>query len=105
MIDDEQNNPVDARVKLQEVEKAWTAFIVSPAYGYYVSARQQEIEQLRFDIVNIDPVERKDEIESYKMRGDLRTTEEFLTLFEETAASLRDRINQLIGREQQSSNN
>lgn len=92
------------RLELQKVLSAWEAFMQSVAYPYYVKARQDEIDQLKMQIVTIDPVDRKDEIELFKMRGDLRTTEEFLQLFEETAASLRDRIDTLVEAEQPSSN-
>lgn len=93
----------EKRQELQKVLIAWEAFMVSPAYPFYVKARLTEIEEIKSQIISIDPVERKDEIELFKMRGDLRTTEEFLTTFEDVAAKLKDRIDELVSTENQSS--
>lgn len=96
---------VEKRQELQKVLAAWETFISSPGYPYYIGAREAEIEIKRDELISIDPIDRKDEIEAYKMRGDLRTTEEFLTLFEETVANLKNRIEQMLETEQQSGNN
>lgn len=101
MSDDfQEEGSVTIRQNLEEVLKAVSDFINGPAYIYYVNARKTEIAQKRADIVSIDPIDRVAEIECFKMRGDLRTTEEFLTLFEDMVVNLGDRIEQLLDLEQ-----
>jgi hypothetical protein len=100
----EEANPVEHRIGLEKVLDAMETFIKSPALEFYKNARLFEIASIKEAIVTIDPVDRKDEIESFKMRGELRTTEEFLTFFEDTVASLKDRIATLRETEQPSNN-
>lgn len=100
--EDEPTQNVELRVRLQGFLAEYQAFMQTGAFGHYVRSRQAEVDQTRMDIVTIDPDDRKSEIESYKMRGDLRTTIEFVTLFEETTASLANRIEQLLELEQPS---
>lgn len=95
--------PVEERMRLEVVEKDIADFVKTAAFAEYRRSREKEIADLRDSIVSMDPLTREDEIESLKMRGDLRTTEQFLTLFEDTAASLKHRIAQLREREQPSS--
>lgn len=102
--DFQEEGVVTIRQNLQSVLAAFTTFIDGPGYVHYVNARKVEIAQKKADIVSIDPVDRPAEIESYKMRGDLRTTEEFLTLFEDVVVNLGERIEQLLLLEQPNDN-
>lgn len=96
-------NPIEKRIRLQTVLVAWETFIKSPAYPYFVSAQEEEAAGTRQAIVLLDPVDRASELESMKLRGDLRTEEQFITYFEDTATRLRDYVDQLIEAEQPSS--
>lgn len=103
--DFQEDGPVRRRQDLEKVLAAMTAFIDSPAYVYYVEARRAEIEGKKAEIVSIDPVDRESEIEALKMRGDLRTTQEFLTYFEDTVVNLGERIELLLELEQPNDSN
>lgn len=94
--------PIEKRQRLELVLKDFETFLASDGHKYYVAARQQEIEQKSRDIVHLDPVTREDEIESIKMRGDLRTSEEFENLFQDTVARLKAKIESLLELEQPS---
>ena len=101
---DEEDISVETRIKLQTVLTETQAFLSSSAYAFYVEARLREIEILRDNIISLDPKSREDEIESFKMRGELRLQQEFVSLFEDVAVSLADRIEQLLEAEQPNSN-
>lgn len=91
---------IENRLKLQQVLVAFEAFMASPGYDYYVRGRRMECRNLESDIVNLEPIDRKDEIESFKLRGDLRTTLEFINLFDGTVSHIKDRIEAMLEAEQ-----
>lgn len=91
---------VENRLKLQKVLDSFETFIASPGYDYYLKARRIEYQNLESDIVNLDPIDRKDEIEAFKLRGDLRTTLEFISLFDGTVSHIKDRLVAMLEAEQ-----
>lgn len=91
---------IEQRLRLQNVRIAFQTFIASVGYDYYVKGRSMEISNTEELILMVDPEDRKTEIESFKLRGDLRTTREYLTLFEDTISRLDDRIAELQEAEQ-----
>lgn len=99
-MDDAAEPSVERRIRLQAIVAEYAAFMRTRAFTHYVSGREAEVENLRAEIVDFEPTDRKSEIESYKLRGDLRTTREFLSLFEDTVASLNDTIDMLVASEQ-----
>lgn len=99
ILDDEEVG-AERRIKLQAVLMAYKAFLESPGYAYYVSSRKLELTNLESAVVELDPIDRKDEIESFKLRGDIRTTREFIPLFEDTVSRLEDRIEAMLEAEQ-----
>lgn len=100
----DEESSIEKRLRLQKVLVAWDSFIASEAYRFFKEAQILEAEGTRQAIVMLDPVDRVGEIESYKLRGDLRTEEAFISYFEDTAARLKDRIEELLEAEQPSSN-
>lgn len=103
IIDQEDNLDapgIENRLKLQQVLTAFEAFMASPGYEYYLKARRIEYHNLESDIVHLEPIDRKDEIESFKLRGDLRTTLEFINLFNGTVSHIKDRLEAMLEAEQ-----
>lgn len=95
--------PVERRIRLQAVLLAWQAFLSSPAYPFFKNAQEEEVRLTQQAIVMLDPVDRVTEIESLKLRGDLRTEEQFVNYFEDTATRLQTTIDDLVEAEQPSS--
>jgi hypothetical protein len=79
---------INAKAHLQALE----AFLESRAHTGYVEARKEELKQVQDSILSVDPVDRTDEIEHFKLRGEMRVLEELITTFEVAAEGLRDRI-------------
>lgn len=99
--DTQPEGPVERRVRYERVLAAIEAFIASDGYAWWKTSRQNDISVTEGAIIAMDPIERKDEIEGFKLRGDLRTTQDFLTIFEDTASSLRKQIDELVESEKQ----
>ena len=70
-------------------------FIASSVHTNYVVGRRHERALLERVIVDLDPVDRKTEIESYKLRGELRCVETSVTLFEDARDTLKKRVEEL----------
>lgn len=100
MIDE---SSVDKRIRLQKVQVQWLDFMKTEAYKYFVDAQATEIELTQGAIIALDPIDRKDEIESYKLRGMLRAEQEFISYFEDTARRLGDAIENLLEAEKPTS--
>jgi hypothetical protein len=82
-------------MRLKAHEKALEEFIEGPAHAGYVEARTRELEMVREAILDLDPVERADEIELYKLRGEMRLLEQLVNNFPIALEDLRDRISDL----------
>ena len=82
---------INAKANLAALE----AFLGSRAYVGFVEARKEELRQVRETILSVDPVDRTDEIEHFKLRGEMRVLEDMLTVFESAAEELKDRIEDL----------
>lgn len=100
MQEPSEEQSVELRQYLQKILVGYETFLSHDAHSHYVKMREIEVLGKQDDIVKMDPVDRATEIEGFKMRGDLRTTQEFQILFEETTTSLKDRIQQLLEKEQ-----
>lgn len=101
MIEEQQpEDSVELRFRLEKLRDQYLAFLSTEAHDHFVRSRKAEVIEIANAIVALDPMDRRDEIESFKMRGDMRTTEEFVTLFEDTLRSLDERIQQLLDAEQ-----
>lgn len=81
------------------------SFLGSPAHLGFVAARRSEIKSTEEAIVLLDPIERKDEIEGLKLRGELRLLIELVETFEDARVALKARIEELLERENQNAEN
>lgn len=70
-------------------------FLGSWMHEAFVSGLTLDVQIKEREIVEVEPADRKSEIESYKLRGDLRTIQSFFTLFEEARDNLEDRLDQI----------
>jgi hypothetical protein len=82
-------------LKLKAHEKALVEFIEGPAHAGYVEARKRELLDVREAILGMDPVRREDEIEQYKLRGEMRVLENLIENFPNALEDLRERISDL----------
>jgi hypothetical protein len=98
MIED-PDSPVTTRLRLQEHLKAVELFIDSIGHKGYVEGMELEIQQVKDAIILNEPIDKASEIEGYKMRGDLRTLEQKKTLFEDVRLTLKQRIEEMLERE------
>lgn len=82
-------------IRLKEHLVSLEAFIDSPAHVGFLAARQEEIREIDYTLLEVDPVDHEDEIEHYKWRGERRCLKSMLTVFSDAAEALRDRISDL----------
>lgn len=82
-------------MRLKAHEKALVEFIEGPAHAGYVEARKRELFDVREAILGLDPIDRKDEIEQYKLRGEMRVLENLVDNFPNALEDLRERISDL----------
>lgn len=74
-------------------------FLKSPAHKGFVAAMNYDIAATRDAIIAVDPRNREDEIECFKLRGELRALEARVTMFEDARVTLKDRIDELVERD------
>lgn len=82
-------------LRLKAHEKALVAFLDGPAHAGFVAARNEELRLVKETILALDPVKREEEIEHYKLRGEMRVLEGLLECFPDALEELRDRISDL----------
>ena len=90
--------------KKQHLESLET-FLRSPAHKGFVASVKFDIGQTENAIVMNDPLTRADEIENFKLRGELRCLQQMLTTFEDARVTLKDRINEIVERELENATN
>ena len=66
-----------------------------PAHAGYVEARKEELRLVKETILDIDPMRREDEIEQYKLRGEMRVLQGLVGVFEDALEEVNDRIEDL----------
>lgn len=102
---DEDEGPITKRQRLQAILAAYKAFVSSPGYGSFQKTFEEDALLKERDIVDLDPVDRASEIESFKLRGDLRTLQGQIDFFEDAVATLEDEIQQMLSQENPSDEN
>lgn len=70
-------------------------FLASTVFQNWQVARAERQRQTEETILNFDPVDRKDEIEILKLRGELRLLQDLETQFEDTRKSLEERLEEI----------
>lgn len=73
---------------LEELE----LFLGSRVHRGFVAARKRELFEVEQAIVSEEPIDRKTEIESFKLRGDRRTLLSLISTFEDVRENLKQRI-------------
>lgn len=87
--------------KLREHLESLETFFKSSAHVGYVAAREEEVKNLEAAIVAMDPIDRATEIEGFKLRGELRSQQGMISIFEDARVTLKDRIDQMAELENQ----
>jgi hypothetical protein len=82
-------------MRLKKHKDALEAFIKGPAHSGYVEARKEELRLVKETIIDIDPMRREDEIEHYKLRGEMRVLQGLVGVFEDALEEVKDRIEEL----------
>lgn len=96
-----EDDPVSYRLEQQKHLAELEAFLAGRVYKYYVLAREVEIKATEFAIIVTDPVNRETEIESFKLRGELRNLEAMKIVFEDARVDLKARIEEMLEKEKQ----
>lgn len=106
MIDDKDPEaPVTSRLHHQKHLESLELFMVSIAYKGYLAARKKEIFELKEAILLNEPTDQKSQAEDFKMRGELKTLEQMLNVFEDARLTLKRRIEEMLERENQKTEN
>jgi hypothetical protein len=82
-------------MRLKKHKDALEAFMKGPAHAGYVEARKEELRLVKETIIDIDPMRREDEIEQYKLRGEMRVLQGLIGVFEDALEEVNDRIEDL----------
>lgn len=90
-----ENDEIDAEFVLKRKLKEVNEFMDSWIYRAYISGIDLDIAIKRQEIVDFEPTDRPSEIESYKLRGELRVLPDFKTIFEEARDNLANKIDQI----------
>lgn len=78
---------------------ALEAFVDSAAHKGFIAAREYDIRTIKDAILMVDPVDRSDEIEGFKLRGELRYAEQMVKTFEDALVNLKVRVDELVERQ------
>ena len=78
--------------------EALDAFLGGPAHAGYKAATQWEIDEVRKQIINVEPITEVDRAEHFKLHGELRCLEQKLTTFEDARVTLKKRIDEIVER-------
>lgn len=70
-------------------------FLKSLVYRGWQTARTTQLRRIEDDIVDIDPVDRKTEIENFKLRGERRLLQDLENQFEDTRETLKSRLDEI----------
>lgn len=70
-------------------------FLKSLVYRGWQVARIIQLRKIEEDIVDIDPVDRKTEIENFKLRGERRLLQDLENQFEDTRETLKSRLDEI----------
>lgn len=90
-----ENDEIEEEFVLKRKLKEVNEFMDSWIYKAFVSGIDLDIQLKEREIVEYEPTDRASEIESYKLRGDLRTIPTFRTIFEEARDNLNNKIDQI----------
>ncbi|HEU0048815.1 MAG TPA: hypothetical protein VFQ43_14590 [Nitrososphaera sp.] len=77
---------------------ALDTFLGGPAHAGYKVGIQLEIDEVRKQIVNVEPITEVDRAEHFKLHGELRCLEQMLTGFEDARVTLKNRIDEIAER-------
>jgi hypothetical protein len=88
-------------IRYKEELAALEAFRQSKAYPSYLASRRQELKDIEEEILMSDPVDRSDEIEQFKLRGERRLIEQMMNYFDRAIADVKDSIAELEDQEQE----
>lgn len=100
MIEDaDPASPVTSRLKHEKHLEALEAFMNSVAYSGFLAARRHEIQETKEAILLNEPTDPKSQAEDFKMRGELKTLEQMLIVFEDARLTLKRRIEEMLERE------
>lgn len=94
-----EDSPVSYRIECEKHLAELEAFINSRVHQGFVNARVAEIATTENAIIVVDPVDRPMEIESFKLRGELRNLEAMKTVFEDARVDLKARIEEMLEKE------
>lgn len=78
---------------------ALDAFLGGPAHEGYKKGIQLDIDEVRRQIVNVEPITEVDRAEHFKLHGELRCLEQLLTAFEDARVTLKKRIDAIVERD------
>lgn len=82
-------------MKLRKHRDALEAFMKGPAHAGYIAAREMELRLVKETILELDPLRREDEIEQYKLRGEMRVLQGLVNVFEDALEEVKDRMDEL----------
>ena len=88
--------------KKQEHLASLEDFLQSPAFLGYKAAIKFDIAATKEAILAIEPLDIRDMIEEFKLRGELRCLEQMQTIFEDARVNLKSQIDELADVEIQS---
>lgn len=86
-------------MKLRQLQKLYEAFMGGPLHNNYQGGCREKIAELEGQILTLDPVTREDEIEMFKLRGELRRMLWMIDLFRHILDDLEKEIDDLENEE------
>lgn len=75
--------------------EALETFLAGPVYRGWQAARAEQQRQVEEALLELDPTDRKSEIESYKLRGERRLLQDLQNQFEDVRETLKSRLDEI----------
>jgi len=82
-------------IRKRKLRDAFEAFIAGPVHGNYQAGCRAELQELEVQILDLDPVTREQEIEMFKLRGELRRVQTMIEVFANSLEDLKREIDVL----------
>lgn len=82
-------------IRKRQLQKLFEVFIAGPLHVNYQAGCRESLQDLEGQILTLDPVTREQEIEMFKLRGELRRLQWMTDIFPNSLEDLKREIDEL----------
>jgi hypothetical protein len=82
-------------IKKRQLQKLYELFVAGPLHVNYQAGCREALQEVEGQILTLDPVTREQEIEMFKLRGEVRRLQWMIDLFPNSLEDLKREIDEL----------